>query len=426
MWVCALGTRAEFTHRAAKLVERCDGSLRWTSGGPDPSALAQPLRLDSIARPCFSPSENCAGPRPASRLLSGAVGLLVFLILFQQGLFAGLITGFIGAVDNQNAPVLVFNEQARKNVEASFLLPLQVEAVAAVPGVAGTSPIGENTYTVDAGGELRDAVLFGYQLGDLGEPQTLAEGRLPEGPDEGVASAGDQDKGFDIGDTVTIAADGGPAIEVVGIGRDLRWSVAPTLFVSYETYEAAQRAVNPGSEVALASLVAVEPEPGTDLGTLTDRIDAEVPGTEALTRTEAVEQNPGVVAVNQSLQIILGLALLVVALVVGFFFLILTVQKAKSLTLLRAVGAPARYLVRNLLVQIAAVMAAGSLIGLVVLVLANAVTPSGDVAIQLTPGGVAATLALLAVLALIGGLASIRRVLRIDPIRAVADSGRNL
>ncbi|HEX4903580.1 MAG TPA: hypothetical protein VFV42_12260, partial [Acidimicrobiales bacterium] len=65
-----------------------------------------------------------------------------------------------------------------------------------------------------------------------------------------------------------------------------------------------------------------------------------------------METSPGVSSVNQSFQIILALAFGVVTLVVAFFFLILTVQKAKPLTLLRAVGAPTSYLVRNLIVQI--------------------------------------------------------------------------
>ena len=126
-------------------------------------------------------------------LLSGAVGLLVFLITFQQALFAGLITSFIGAVENQNASVIVLNEQARRNVEGSFLFPEQVDAVAAVDGVAASGAIGENTFTVfvERDGERvdEDAVLFGYDLGGLGEPTSLVRGRLPSGPNEAVASA---------------------------------------------------------------------------------------------------------------------------------------------------------------------------------------------------------------------------------------------
>ena len=159
---------------------------------------------------------------------------------------------------------------------------------------------------------------------------------------------------------------------------------------------------------------------------MTDRIDAAVPGTEALTRQEAVDGNPGVQGVNQSFNIILGLAFLVVALVVGFFFLILTVQKAKALTLLRAVGAPSGYLVRNLLAQISLILGAGILSGIVLVWLVGAVSPTGDVAVDLQPRDVLSTAIGLVVISLLGGVVSIRRVLRIDPLRATLDSSREL
>lgn len=360
-------------------------------------------------------------------LLAGAVGLLVFLILFQQALLGGLVTAFIGAVDNQDAPVLVYNDQARQNVEASFLRPDQVQEVAGVEGVADSAAIGESTYTVEAGGELVDGVLFGYRLGGLGAPTSLTQGRLPERPGEAVASATDAEDGFDIGDVVRIVGEGGPEIEIVGLGEDLQWSVAPTMFVDYATFEAAQRAVNPDARAVLPSVVAVRPAEGVDLDVLTDRIDAEVDGVEALTNDEAVSSSPGVAAVNQSFSIILGLAFLVVTLVVAFFFLILTVQKAKPLTLLRAVGAPSRYLVQNLVAQIVVVMTAGVAIGIGLVLVVRAVTgDSSSIAVELQPSTVVPTVAGLAGLALLGGVAAIRRVLRIDPIRATLDTGSEL
>jgi putative ABC transport system permease protein len=178
--------------------------------------------------------------------------------------------------------------------------------------------------------------------------------------------------------------------------------------------------------VALPSLVAAAPADGITAVELTDRIEAAVPGTEALTRQEAVDGNPGVQGVNQSFNIILSLAFLVVALVVGFFFLILTVQKAKSLTLLRAVGAPSGYLVRNLMVQIIVILAAGIAVGLGLVVLVGSVAPTGDVAVDLEPTAVLTTVVGLIVISLLGGLVSIRRVLRIDPLRATLDSGHDL
>ena len=85
-------------------------------------------------------------------LLAGAVGLLVFLILFQQALFGGLVQGFIGAIQNQGSPVLVYGDQARRNIEGSFLRPEQVEAVGGVEGVAEAVAVGQSTYTVEADG----------------------------------------------------------------------------------------------------------------------------------------------------------------------------------------------------------------------------------------------------------------------------------
>lgn len=362
-------------------------------------------------------------------LLSGAVGLLVFLITFQQALFAGLITSFVGAVENQNAPILVLDDQARRNVEGSFLVPEQVDAVSRVEGVAAAGPIGESTFTVfvERNGAVvdEDAVLFGYELGGLGEPDTLVRGRLPEGPDEAVASERNVDDGFGLGATIEIAGENGPRIEVVGLGRDLQWSVAPTLFVSFDTFAAAQRAVNPDAEVVLPSIIGVQPEPGIDPGALTTRIDREVPGVEALTRERAVQENPGVQGVSNSANVILGLAFLVVTLVVAFFFLILTSQNAMTTTLLRAIGARPAYLVRALILQIVVVMAAGVALG-VVLTLAVDAAARDSVPTDLDPATLAATVGAVTALALGGGLVSIRRVLRVDPLRATVNAGRTL
>jgi putative ABC transport system permease protein len=61
-----------------------------------------------------------------------------------------------------------------------------------------------------------------------------------------------------------------------------------------------------------------------------------------LTRADAASEFPGAGQVEQSFLIILGLYGFVVPLVTGLFFLIITFQKTRALTLLRAVGCPLR------------------------------------------------------------------------------------
>ncbi|MFN0090575.1 MAG: peptide ABC transporter permease [Acidimicrobiales bacterium] len=353
-------------------------------------------------------------------LLAGAVGLLVFLILFQQALLGGLVTQFIGALRNQSAEVLVYGAQARRNLEGSQVAADQAAAVQALGGVAAAGRLGEGTFTVTAGGELTDAVILGYELGGPGEPTTLEEGRLPERDGEAVASRRNRGEGFGLGDAVTpaVAAGAAPAapITIVGLARDINYSVAPTLFVSYPTYEAARRVRNPNARQVLPSALALRPAPGETSAELAARINQAVPGVEALTRSQAVASSPGVAAVRQSFSVVLALFYLVAPLVIGLFFLIVTFQKAPSLTLLRAVGAPARLLVSGLLVQVAAVVVGGVLAA--ALLFAAAAPGVRNVGVRVTPGPILATGAVVLALALAASLAAVRRVLAIDPIDA--------
>jgi putative ABC transport system permease protein len=124
-----------------------------------------------------------------------------------------------------------------------------------------------------------------------------------------------------------------------------------------------------------------------------------------------------VAAVTQSFSIILLLAYVVAALVLGFFFLILTVQKRPALTLLRAVGAPAGRLVGGLFTQVVAVLGGGFVIGTGLAALALASAGTGIDA-RLDPGAVATTAAVLAVLAALAAAGAARRIVRLDPAAA--------
>ncbi|MFM8303785.1 MAG: ABC transporter permease [Actinomycetota bacterium] len=368
-------------------------------------------------------------------LLAGAVGLLVFLILFQSTLLSTLLSFFSGALETQSGQVVVYSEDARKNPEGSILPLAAVDAVAAVPGVRRAAPFGVDTMTARAGGDELDVALLGYALGGPGEPTRLVSGRLPEADSEGVASDVDADRGFAIGDTVTIIGpDGGYPIRIVGLSEKARFSVQPGVFVSYPTFDAASRVKNPDALAILPSMVLADPDPGVAPSTLADRITRQVTvpsptgppiGVVALDRANAVRSLPGVAAVTTSFTVIQGLAFVVVTLVVGIFFVILTVQKAAALTLLRAIGAGTADLVRALLVQVVIVMLAATAVGAAFLLLA-ALASSPDFPISFDAGMVMARGAVLLVLALGASLAAIRRVLAIDPIAATVPAGIDL
>ena len=178
-----------------------------------------------------------------------------------------------------------------------------------------------------------------------------------------------------------------------------------------------QLSTNPDAPAVVPSAVAVRVADGADPTTVARRIDGHVDGVEAATRARAADEAPGVASVSQSFGVVLLLTYVVAMIVIGFFFLILTVQKRPTLTLLRAIGAPARRLVGALAVQVAAVVLGGLAIGSALAAVALTSSSTGIDA-RIEPGGLAATVVALAVLATIACIGASRRIVRLDPVAA--------
>jgi len=361
-------------------------------------------------------------------LLVAAIALLVFLILFQQSLQNGLITGFIGAIRNQSAPVLVYSVDGQRTVQGSIITPELDAQVRAAPGVGEIGPIGQGTFTgqpVAGDGDTYDTSLFGYELGPegegLGHPTTLIEGRLPTADFEGVASDADVDLGYGVGDVIKLLP-GDLEITIVGVAEDVQLNVSPTIFTSYDTYIAAVQSRNPDAGTPLPNVLAVSPAEGTTPDQLVTSINDQSLELDALTREDAAADTPGVAQVQQSFNIIFLLYGLVVPCVTGLFFLIITFQKANSLTLLRAIGAPARRLVASLLIQVVIIVGLGLIVG-TLLYLPLTGRNIGGLQLRFETGAVIFWSVLLMSLGVLSSLVAARRVLRIDPIEATTGAG---
>ena len=190
-------------------------------------------------------------------LLMASIGLLVFLILFQQTLQNGLITSFVGAIEQQSAPVLVYSVDGRRNLQGSIITPALEEQIRGVDGVGAAGLIGQGTFSVTAAGELSSAAVIGYSDPALGAPDSMVSGRLPESTGEVVAIDSAAADGFDVGDTVTVEP-GGLDLKVVGLAERIGYQASTTLFTTYATYEAAVRAANPDAGGILPAVMALD------------------------------------------------------------------------------------------------------------------------------------------------------------------------
>ena len=352
-------------------------------------------------------------------LLAMAIGLLLFLVLFQQALQDGLLTSFVGALRNQSAPVLVYAVDGQRTLQGSVLTPDLESAILAVDGVGKHGRLGQGTFTtVVNDAEATDTAVIGTD-NELGQPTALAAGRRPAAAGEAIGSSAD----FAVGDSVAVTARGEPVtLAVVGVADDVQLSVTPTLFTTFDTYADTVRSVNPDAADIPANALALAPVDGVTPEQLAARINDVVADADAVTRQEAADTTPGVAQVRQSFRVIFALYGLVVPLVTGLFFLIVTLQKSRSLVLLRAIGARTGVLATALVVQVLVITGVGVAIG-AALAWPLAGRRIGGLTLRFAPTTVIVWAALFLVLALIGTVASLRRVARIDPLEATTIGG---
>ena len=350
-------------------------------------------------------------------LLGGAVGLLVVLLLFFQTVAGALTSALTGALANQTAEVVVYGERARQNPLASVLPEQVVDAVAEVEGVAEAAGVVQAPTTgVGPGGTEVDVVVVGIEPGAPGTPSRV-EGELPRSG-QALASGSGFDTGFPVGATVEVGPDR-TSVEVVGQAVEASANASPTLYVPRSDVGTLVGGQGRGG---MLSWVGVRPADGVEADALAMRITDQVDGVEALTRAAAVDALPGVGTITQSFGILYGLLYIVVTIVTGVFFLILTVQKRDALVLLRAVGARRRDVVVPVLVQVVLVVGIGALIG-------SGITAGLLQAAQDTfGGGLSATTAatssgVILVLGLVAASAAVRRVLAIEPAEATMSGG---
>ncbi|MFA9431587.1 ABC transporter permease [Egicoccus sp. AB-alg2] len=353
-------------------------------------------------------------------LLAGAVGLLVFLLLFFQSVAGSLLAGFTGGLEQADADVVVYDATARANPVVSVLPMTTVDEVSRVSGVAEAAAVAQTFVVAASGGVEEEAILVGITPGAPGSPSAIAEGRLPTAPGEALASSGGFGEDFPVGATVQVGDD--LDVEVVGIAADASYNVATTLYVPFDTYEQALAdRLGPGG-AAPASFVAVRAADGVAVEVLAQDIADRVPDVQALTRAEAVDALPGVDLISRSFGILYVLLYVVVTIVTGVFFLILTVQKRDALVLLRAVGAERADVVRLVLAQVLTVVGLGVLLGtgLAVGLLRATQDLFGS---ELAVSTIAASAAAVLVLGVIAASGAIRRVLQIEPVEATQAAG---
>jgi putative ABC transport system permease protein len=359
---------------------------------------------------------------PRFVLLIAAVALLLTLLVGARAIGDALTTTLSGAVRVSDAPVLVTEAGVQGDVRVSRLEDDVVARVAAVGGVADVGRIGQATVTGDLGGGSVDLSLWGIEPDQVGAPETLVAGRLPHGPGEAAIDRADASGGLTPGATVAVP-ETGERLPIVGLTRDSRFYGTATAYVTFQQWQATLEALYPDADEMPASVLAVAPEAGLDPQRVASSIEATVTGVEAHLGPALADQLPGVAGISRSFTLLTVAAFGTVALVVGLFFLTLTVQKARMLAVLRAMGASTAHLGRTVVLQVSVVAAAGTVVAGAVLLGIEALAPATyplTIDLPLMASSGAAVLGA----GLVASLAAVARIARLDPAAACSSDAQ--
>lgn len=354
------------------------------------------------------------------KALTALLGVVFSLVLvdIQGGLYFGLIGKASLLTDRCRADLWIGHRQV-ENVDFAHPIPVQrINRIRGVPGVAAAEPyiVGKGLATLPDGG-FEDVWVIGADSASmLGAPESFVAGSRNDlrRPDAISIDELDAEKlGHpQIGDVLEV---NGQRARLVATTRGiLGFMTTPYL---YATLDTARRLT--GTPSSQCSYFLVEAAPDTDVDHLRQVLAAQVPELNVLTAREFGRQSQDYFLRRTGIGISFGastlLGLLVGLSIVGQSLYALAIDHLHEYATLKAIGAEDRQIGQVVVVQALAVAAAGSVVG-VGIILAVQQTFSTPIAPILIPQALLiAGVAVVFAICLISSVLPVVRIRRLDP-----------
>jgi len=279
-------------------------------------------------------------------------------------------------------------------VGATPFAAVDLQRIAAAPGVVAAAPLVYAGGTVTLGDSTRNADLFGAPERGPGMP-AVSQGRPPTTPDEVAASS---TLGRGVGDEIEIAS---RRLRIVGIvEKSTALANLPNIFL---TTAGAQQLVYGGQP--LVASIGIR-------GTL----DATPPGYRAVDRDGAIADllRPLKVAVN-SITIVAIMLWIVAALIVGSVIYLSALERLRDFAVFKAIGVPTGSILAGLALQAIVVALCAAAVGAV---LSKLLGPLFPMQVIVPVQAFVALPVIAVVIGLIASAAGLRRAVSVDPALA--------
>lgn len=361
-------------------------------------------------------------------LVSLVIALITLLVLFIAALGEGLGNGNREYISKLDAELIAYQAKSDYVVAASRLGRNRLAAIRRVDGVADAGMLGTSSAAlVLPQDETLKVALLGVEPGHVGEPPVVSGAQLSTDLareviiDRNTALRSD----LGLGDTLTVRVTQGTRdefyeLEIVGIADGRQYSLQPSIFVPFYTWDR----IRPKSEAevnssnAVANVIMIKLVNPTEAEAVSARLAAQVDNIETADIRTAINNLPGYSAQQSTLNTQGGFTLFIGVLVIGGFFQIQILQKVSQIGVLKAIGTANPVVGAASVIQIVFVTVIGVAIGGLLTFLFSLSFPP---TVPIVFNGTTSALAIAALLLIgpLGGLVSIRYAVRIEPLKAL-------
>ena len=331
--------------------------------------------------------------------------LVSYLVFFLTGLAYGLASSYTRALDKWEASGIIMSANANDTIGRSLLYSSDYANLLS----DDVAPLGVGSATLIA--ESReDVALFGVEQGSFLTPD-ISEGRSISADNEVVLSDELQPLGIAIGDSIALA-DVADKYKVVGFTSRSTFQTTPVIYMSHDTWRL----------VASEASGMTGMRDDSTISALITRGDQKAAYTNDRIYWQSIDDFifnlPGYRPQVLTFSLMIGFLIGIAAFVLSIFIYILTMQKKSIFGVLKAEGISSAYIGRSVIVQVLIIATTGLLTGLA-LALATGPLLADKVPFQVNILFVAGITLLFLVCSLLGGIASVRSVAKIDPVEAI-------
>lgn len=346
--------------------------------------------------------------------------LIAWLVFILSGLGNGLSTLSAAAFKNMDANYVAFEKGSRATMSHSLLSESLVTKLAKQKNISSASPMGATMATVLKKSSTNDhgkvdIAILGITPGSFLEPSVIEGHPLDsKHPLEVIANNTLKDKGFKIGDTLSI--DGSlEKLKIIGFVDNQTYNHLPAIFTTLDKWRSIQFAA-PKSNNGIKTPVNAIMLQGKNINQ--KKLNKLFPKTETVTKAQAIQGIPGYKEENGSIIMMLAFLLIISAFVLAVFFYVLTLQKSNQFGILKAIGASNRFLGLTIVSQVFLLSIVSIGVGILLTYGTASILPA-DMPFSLDIKLVAIYSIILLVIAILSSLISVRKITKIDPLQAI-------